>query len=210
VSERGTFVAFEGGEGSGKSTVASMVAARLEEADVRVVLTREPGGTVTGEKVRRILQERLVAWAEAFAFLAARAQLVHEVIEPALASGATVICDRFEASTFAYQGYGRGLSLEALRAANRLATGGCAPDLTVFLDIEPERGMRRKRGETEVIATGREALAFHQRVREGYLKMLEQAAAGAWLRIDATDPVEAVVARAYEAATNPSLSLQQR
>jgi dTMP kinase len=210
VSERGTFIAFEGGEGSGKSTVASLVAARLEEADVRVLLTREPGGTVTGEKVRRILQERLVPWAEAFAFLAARAQLVHEVIEPALQAGATVISDRFEASTFAYQGYGRGLPLEALRAANRMATGGRSPDLTVFLDVEPELGMRRKRGETEVIATGREALAFHQRVRQGYVEMLEQAAAGSWVRIDASATIDSVVARAYEAVMNPSLSLQQR
>jgi dTMP kinase len=100
--------------------------------------------------------------------------------------------------------------LAALREANRLATGGRSPDLTVFLDIDPERGMRRKRGETEVIATGREALAFHQRVREGYLGMLEQAAAGTWLRIDAGAPIDAVVAQAYEAATNASSFLQQR
>jgi dTMP kinase len=196
---RGAFIVFEGGEGSGKSTVASLVAARLEEEDVRVVLTREPGGTVTGEKVRRILHERLSPWGEVFAFLLARAQLVDEVVEPALSSGAIVLCDRYEASTFAYQGYGRGLSLESLREANALATRGLKPDLTVLLDIEPALGMKRKHGETEIVATGKEALAFHERVRSGYLEQLESAPRGSWLRIDATKDLDAVYGLACEA-----------
>ena len=201
MSDRGAFIVFEGGEGSGKSTIAAMVAARLEEADVRVVLTREPGGTVTGEKVRRILHERLLPWGEVFAFLLARAQLVDEVVGPALGSGATVICDRYEASTFAYQGYGRGLPLEALRDANRQATGGLSPDLTVLLDIEPVLGMRRKRGETEIVATGKEALAFHERVRSGYLEQLAGAAPGTWLRLDATLALGSVFSQAHAAVT---------
>jgi dTMP kinase len=199
VTGRGAFVVFEGGEGSGKSTLASMVAARLEEDDLRVVLTREPGGTVTGEKVRRILHERLAPWGEAFAFLLARAQLVDEIIEPALASGAIVICDRYEASTFAYQGYGRGLPLEALREANRQATGGISPDLTLFLDLEPVVGLKRKHGELEIVVTGREALAFHERVRQGYLEMLAAAPQGTWQRIDAARGLDTVFEDAYKA-----------
>jgi dTMP kinase len=199
VTGRGAFIVFEGGEGSGKSTLAALVAARLEEADTRVVLTREPGGTVTGEKVRRILHERLVPWGEAFAFLLARAQLVDEVIEPALSSGAVVLCDRFEASTFAYQGYGRGLPLQALREANAQATGGLSPDLTVFLDVDPSLGLKRKHGEMEIVATGKEALAFHERVRQGYLELLAAADPGTWCRIDAALELETVLARAYAA-----------
>lgn len=200
MSARGKLVVFEGGEGSGKSSIAGSVADRLEEADARVVLTREPGGTVTGEKVRRILHERLAPWAETFAFLAARAQLVEEVIGPALDSGAMVLCDRFEASTFAYQGYGRGLPLETLRLANGFATGGLVPDLTIWLDIDPAVGLRRKHGEGELVSTGNEALGFHQRVREGYQDLFEAAAPGSWLRLDAALPFEHVSVSAIEAA----------
>ena len=199
MSSRGAFIVFEGGEGSGKSTVAAEIVSRLEEADLRVVHTREPGGTVVGEKVRRLLHERLSPWGEVFAFLLARAQLVEEVIEPALASGAIVICDRYEASTFAYQGYGRGLPLDALRDANANATGGLSPNLTVFLDIEPSVGLARKHGEGEAVATGREALAFHERVRAGYLRMLDGARPGSWHRVDAQQELAAVFEEAHAA-----------
>lgn len=199
MSEAGRLIVFEGGEGSGKSTAAGEVAADLEAHDRRVLLTREPGGTVAGEKVRRLLQERLVPWAETYAFLAARAQLVDEIIEPALATGAIVLCDRFEASTFAYQGWGRGLPLEELKQANERATNGRKPDLTIFLDIDPREGLERKHGEREVIATGTEALAFHRRVSEGYRAMYEAAAPGSWTRIDASLPAAAVARKAIEA-----------
>lgn len=188
------FIVFEGGEGAGKSTVAALAANALTEAGRDVVLTREPGGTRVGEHVRGLLHEQLTPWAEAFAFLAARAQLVSEVIRPGLERGAVVLCDRFEASTFAYQGSARGLDLARLREMNHVATGGLHPALTIWLDVDPAVGLARKLGEVEAIVTGREALAFHQRVRAGYLAQFEAAKPGTWLRIDATLPVELVVA----------------
>jgi dTMP kinase len=182
----GRFIVFEGGEGAGKSTLIGLVAPRLRETGAEVVTVREPGGTDAGELVRQLLHLDLTQWAEAFAFLAARAQVVQEVIRPALERGATVLCDRFEASTFAYQGHARGLDLAALRAANAAATGGLRPDLTVWLDLEPEVGLARKHGEAEAIRTGLESLAFHRKVRDGYAALMAEAAPGTWLRLDAT------------------------
>jgi dTMP kinase len=197
----GRFIVFEGGEGSGKSTASAAVAGRLRAAGVTVVHTREPGGTRAGELVRGLLHEELTPWAELFAFLVARAQLVEEVIRPALACGETVICDRFAPSTFAYQVHARGLDEEKVRTANSIATGGLEPDLVVYLDIDPEVGLRRKHGETEAIRTGLEGLAFHRKVREGYLA---QAAAdpARWLVVDGTLPPGEVLARVW-AAVNP-------
>lgn len=192
------FIVFEGGEGSGKSTASAAVAERLRAAGVTVVHTREPGGTRAGELVRGLLHEELTPWAELFAFLVARAQLVDEVIRPALERGETVICDRFAPSTFAYQVHARGLDEAKVRAANAIATGGLEPDLVVYLDVDPEVGLRRKHGETEAIRTGLEGLAFHRKVREGYLA---QAAAEPtrWLVIDGTLPPDEVVERAWAA-----------
>lgn len=192
----GRFAVFEGGEGSGKSTLAAAIARRLAAAGVDVVHTREPGGTDAGELVRDLLHMPLAPWAELFAFLVARAQLVDEVIRPALARGATVICDRFSPSTFAYQVHARGLDEAAVRAANEAATGGLKPELVVYLDIEPEMGLARKHGEAEAIRTGLEALEFHKAVRESYLLQALKAAPGAWLVVDASQPpadVEAAV-----------------
>jgi len=197
----GRFIVFEGGEGSGKSTAAAAVARRLEAAGREVVLTREPGGTPVGERVRALLHEDLTPWAEAFAFLVARAQLVERVIRPALVGGAVVVCDRFAASTFAYQGYARGLDLAALRAANATATGGLEPGLTIYLDIEPSIGLARKHGEGEAIRTGLEALDFHRRVRAGYLALMAEAPAGTWVTVDASLPPEQVEAAAWAAVS---------
>lgn len=190
----GLFVVFEGGEGSGKSTASTAVATVLRDAGREVVHTREPGGTRTGELVRSLLHEPLTPWAELFAFLVARAQLVEEVIRPALARGATVVCDRFAPSTFAYQVHARGLDETSVRAANELATRGLEPHLVVYLDIDPELGLRRKHGEIEAIRTGLEGLAFHRRVREGYLAQAAKAP-GRWLVIDATLPPQEVAER---------------
>jgi dTMP kinase len=198
-SGTGRFIVFEGGEGSGKSTAAKAVVRRLEASGREVVLTREPGGTPVGERVRALLHEELTPWAEAFAFLVARAQLVETVIRPALARGAVVICDRYAASTFAYQGYARGLDLAALRAANAAATGGLEPDLTVFLDIDPAVGVARKHGEGEAIRTGLESLEFHGRVRQGYLALMAEAPAGSWVRVDASRAAAEVEAAAWAA-----------
>ncbi len=198
LSGAARFIVFEGGEGSGKSTASAAIAERLGAAGFTVVHTREPGGTRAGELVRGLLHEKLTPWAELFAFLVARAQLVEEVILPALERGETVICDRFAPSTFAYQVHARGLDEASVRSANTTATGGLEPDLVVYLDLEPEVGLRRKRGEIEAIRTGLEGLAFHRKVREGYLT---QAAAdpARWLVIDATLPPEEVVERVWEA-----------
>ena len=146
--------------------------------------------------MRGLLHEKLTPWAELFAFLVARAQLVEEVIRPALARGETVICDRFAPSTFAYQVHARGLDEASVRTANSIATGGLEPDVVVYLDIDPEVGLRRKLGETEAIRTGLEGLAFHRKVREGYLA---QAAAdpARWLVIDATLSPDEVVERVW-------------
>jgi dTMP kinase len=190
------FIVLEGGEGAGKSTLSAALEARLRAAGRDAVAVREPGSTAAGTAVRALLHEPLTPWAEAFAFLVARAQLVAEVIRPALERGAVVLCDRYEASTFAYQGYGRGLALAALRSANALATGGLSPDITLLLDLEPRLGLARKRGEVEAIRTGLEALAFHERVREGYRAL---AAAPSWATIDATLPPAEVAVRAWSA-----------
>ena len=176
----------EGGEGAGKSTLIGLVAPRLRKTGAEVVTVREPGGTEAGELVRQLLHLDLAPWAEAFAFLAARAQVVQEVIRPALERSATVLCDRFEASTLAYQGYGRGLDLAALRAANAAATGGLQPDLTVWLDLDPGIGLARKHGEAEAIRTGLESLAFHRKVRDGYAALMAEAPEGSWLKLDST------------------------
>lgn len=197
----GRFIVLEGGEGAGKSTLAATLSDRLAATGVEVLTVREPGGTSAGELVRQLLHLHLDPWAETFAFLVARAQLVAEVIRPALARGATVICDRYSPSTYAYQGHARGLDLEDLRRANALATGGLEPHLVVFLDIDPAAGLARKHGETEAIRTGSEDLSFHQKVRQGYLAQLAEAPPGAWLHIDATLPPSRVADQVLAAIT---------
>jgi dTMP kinase len=195
----GRFIVLEGGEGAGKSTLARALAVRFRDAGHEVVLTREPGDTEAGEKVRELLHLELATWAEVFAFLVARAQLVTKVIRPALERGAVVICDRYEASTFAYQGWGRGLDYDDLERVNRLATGGLEPNRVLFLDLPPSVGLARKGGEDEALQTGKEELAFHERVRAGYLSLMEEAPRGQWLRLDATQPPDEVAEQAWSA-----------
>ncbi|MDZ7726690.1 MAG: dTMP kinase [Dehalococcoidia bacterium] len=196
----GRFIVLEGGEGAGKSTLASASSAeRLKEQGKEVVAVREPGGTEAGELVRQLLRLDLDPHAELFAFLAARAQLVTEVIHPALERGATVICDRFEASTFAYQGWGRGLELSELYLLNGLATHHLEPDLVLFLDLEPSLGLQRKHGEDGALRIGQEGLAFHERVRAGYLAQMDEAEPGTWVRLDASKPPEQVIEDAWAA-----------
>jgi len=203
---RGLFVVLEGGEGAGKSTLARTLATRLEAAGHTVVATREPGGTAAGERVRELLSLPLTPWAEAFAFLAARAQIVAEVIRPALERGSVVISDRFAASTFAYQGYGRGLDLDLLRAANAAATGGLEPDITLLLSVPAAVGLARQARHDDRVLTGAEALAFHTRVHAGYAALMGEAAAGQhWQVLDATRPEGEVASEAF-LAVNHALS----
>ncbi|SDB13609.1 dTMP kinase [Desulfonatronum thiosulfatophilum] len=176
------FITFEGIEGCGKSTQSRMVRDHLQASGVPVVWTREPGGCELGVRLRAMLLGRegadLTAHAELFLYLADRAQHVAEVIRPALAEGRIVLCDRFTDSTVAYQGYGRGLDLEMLHAVNQVAVNGCLPDLTIILDLPVETGLARARSRNEEQdqseSEGRfeaESLAFHQRIRDGYLAL---------------------------------------
>lgn len=192
------FITLEGPDGSGKTTQSRLLADWMQEQGLPVLLVREPGGTPIGERVRDILHDPahvgMTPWAEVFLFCASRAQLVAEVIRPALAAGRIVLCDRYADSTLAYQGYGRGLDLESLRTVLHLATGGLKPDLTFYLDISPEEGLaRRLRGGGEWNRLDRETLEFHHRVRAGYLELagLEPRR---WVVVDAARPVEVVQA----------------
>lgn len=192
------FIVLEGGEGTGKSTLLPRLAARLRGEGILVLETREPGGTPVGEGVRVLLRDSLDPWAETFLFLAARAQLTAEVIRPALAQGVWVLCDRFAASTLAYQGYGRGLDLQALRLLNAVATGRLEPDLTILLDLDPAEGLRRKGSAVGDLRTGNEDLSFYQRVREGYRALCAEAP-DRWVVVDAATSLEAVEGAAWAA-----------
>ncbi len=173
---RGWFVTFEGPDGAGKTVQARRLHDLAAEAGLPVVLTREPGGTRLGEAIREVLLSREASAADprsdALLFNAARAQLVREVIEPALEQGALVVSARFSDSTLAYQGYGAGLPLDELRAVAAFATGGLVPDLTILLDLPVLDGLRRKEASAE--ANRFEAdfdRAFHERVRAGFLAL---------------------------------------
>jgi len=180
---KGLFITFEGVEGCGKSTQMELLKGWFEERGGKVLAVREPGGTALGEKVRAILLnsqgEGIDRYAELFLYEACRAQLVSNVIRPALQKGFTVICDRFTDSTLAYQGYGRGLDIGAILSTNALATGGLTPGITILIDCDPEVGLRRAWKRIEAGATGedrfeREEISFHRRVRAGYIDMAEK------------------------------------
>jgi dTMP kinase len=170
---RGVLVTVEGVEGSGKSTQCRRLAARLEGRGLDVVLTSEPDGTALGAGVRRLFEtdgQAPTPLTQVLLFMAARAQHVAQVIRPAFALGACVISDRYVDATMAYQGFGQGVDLETIRDLNALATGGLLPDLTLVLDIEPAVGMSRIGGRP-LDAFEKMDLAFHRRVREGYLEI---------------------------------------
>ena len=185
----GLFITFEGGEGCGKSTQSRLLLKKLEQQNVPVVLTHEPGGTVLGNELRRALKRRWGSFispqAELFLLAASRAQLVAELIRPALEEGKVVICDRFTHSTMVYQGYGRGLDFTAIKMVNNMATRYLNPDLIILLDISPEQGLARKQSLKDRFEL--EDLPFHLRVREGYVKVAA-AEPDRWLVIDASLP----------------------
>ena len=178
---RGRLITFEGPEGAGKSTQAALLISKLEARGIEVVYTREPGGTKLGEAIRGILQynaagEDPCPESEVLLFEASRAQLVRHVIQPALARGAWVLCDRFADSTTAYQGFGRGFSVELMETINRFAIGSAVPDMTILLDVNVSLGMQRcaKRQVGKKVQYDRiesEALEFHEKVRQGYLEL---------------------------------------
>jgi dTMP kinase len=197
----GLFVTFEGGEGSGKSTQLQRLVTRLRSHGLDPLLTREPGGTPLAEGIRGLLLDpgrRPGALAEAFLMEASRAELVADVIRPALAAGRVVMCDRYGDSTLAYQGGGRGIDDALLRAMNRAATGGLVPDLTLLFDLEPERGLTR-RAEAAGVPNrlDREPLEFHRRVRERYLE-LARAEPERWVVLDASLAPDDLEVRVWE------------
>ncbi len=194
------FIVFEGGEGCGKSTQTRALHRRLSKDGFGAILTREPGGTRLGERVRRYLKRTgdtgVSPLAELFLIATARAQLVSEIIRPELEKGKTVICDRFTPSTLAYQGYGRGLDTDAIRDVNDIATDGMTPDLIVLLDMPVEAGLGRKKSK-EKDRFESESLAFHTRVRRGYLD-LAKADPERWLVVDGRLPRKAIERTIWE------------
>lgn len=207
---RGWFITVEGPEGAGKTTQAARLAAHLERRGLDVLQTREPGGTWLGERLRELLLARTAPGAsvdplaDAFLFNAARRQLVVEVIEPALAAGRTVLCARFADSTLAYQGYGAGVPLDRLRALEAAATGGRSPDLTILLDVPPEIGIARKAPDDVTRFEADYDLAFHRRVRDGFLALAAEAP-GRFVVVDATQTVDGTAA-AIEMAVDSRLA----
>ena len=197
---RGAFITIDGPDGGGKTTQAERLRAHLEAAEVPVHLTREPGGTWLGERIREVLLARTAVGAspsdpltDALLFNAARRQLVREVIRPALDAGTTVVCARFADSTTAYQGYGAGVPLDRLRDLATAATDGLVPDLTIVLDVPVATGLARKSPADVTRFEAEFDEAFHERVREGFLA-IAAADPERVVVVDATRPRDAVAA----------------
>lgn len=177
----GTFITFEGGEGSGKSTQIRRLADRLRETSRNVVMTREPGGTPEAEAVRALLVSgdvtRWTANSEALLNYAAREQHLEQVVRPALAAGKLVLCDRFMDSTRAYQGYAGGCDLAFIDALEKAIVGSARPNLTLIFDLDPETGLERARSRGDAVSEDRyerKGLAFHHKLREGFLDILRR------------------------------------
>jgi dTMP kinase len=193
---RAPLITFEGVEGAGKTTLAQHLADWLRAQGVSVRLTREPGGSLLGEHLRPLLlHEPLDAWAELFLFLADRRQHTLQVILPAREQGMWVLCDRYADSTLVYQGYGRGLDIALIRRLNALATGDLTPDLTVLIDLPVEDALARANAPNRFEA---ETLAFHTRIREGYLQ-LARAEPNRFLVLDGLQPLETLKASLEQA-----------
>jgi dTMP kinase len=170
------FITFEGIEGSGKTTHVDLLSDYLCEKGLRVVKTREPGGTPVGEALRRVLLKKglqVLPLAELLVFLASRAQHVEEVIRPALEEGNVVLCDRFVDASYAYQGYGRGIDLGIIETLNRLVTKGVRPNLTILLDCPVDVGLGRKSADGNLDRFEKEELSFHQKIRNAYIELAE-------------------------------------
>ena len=189
------FITFEGPEGSGKSSQLPALADFLETLGYQVVRTREPGGTKIGDQIREVLvrmeNAELHPRTEILLFLAARAQLVEELIIPSLEEGKVVLCDRYGDSTLAYQGYGHGLDLDRLRSMLQFATAGLKPDLTILLDVDVLTGLKRKKAKDEWNRLDAFELSFHERVRNGYHELAAEEPER-WRIVDASESAECV------------------
>jgi len=209
------FITLEGPEGSGKTSQIPILADHIRELGYEVLLTREPGGTFIGDQIRNVLvsldNKALTPQAETLLFLAARAQLVREVIQPALARGVVVLSDRYADATLAYQGYGHGVDLDSLKQLLTFATGGLQPDLKILLDIEVENGLRRKTDCGEWNRLDAYSVAFHERVRNGY-HSLASSEPEKWVVVNADrerDLVQADLRKAVEAALSARYPLPE-
>lgn len=206
------FISIEGGEGAGKSTQADLLMTRLKASGIDALLVHEPGGTDVGEQVRRLVKgdtERS-PMSELFLFESARAQLVQDVIRPALAANRVVVTDRYADSSLAYQGFGRGLDLADVRALNHAATGGLMPNATVLLEITPDQALARVNGtdgssgrsdDPEQERFEREPLEFHHRVAQGF-RSLASEEPGRWFVVDASAPPEGVADKVWSVVSN--------
>jgi len=208
-----SFITFEGVEGCGKTTQIGLLADTLKKAGKKTLLTREPGGCPISDKIRAILLDagnsEMTPKTELLLYAAARAQHIDEVIRPALASGAIVLCDRFTDATIAYQGFGRGLDQNLIKDLNETATTDCRPDLTVLIDCPAETGLKRAIARIEAGTASdskhlreerfeRESLEFHQRVRNGYLQIAADSAER-FIVIDGQGSVAEIAAEIFNA-----------
>jgi dTMP kinase len=202
MNDRGFFITLEGGEGSGKTSLTVKLEKFLAKKGHRVVVTREPGGTKFGEHVRSLLLQHggdvaFSSMAELCLFLSARAQHVEEVIIPALREKRVLLCDRYNDSSIAYQGIGRGLGEEMVEKFCHFASFNVNPDLTLYLDVDPEVGLKRVKKENLYERFEMEKMAFHEKVRQGFLKLARKEA-GRFYIIDANKSEEEVYLRAEE------------
>jgi len=196
------FITFEGTEGSGKTTQIKLLATSLQQLGYQVCCTREPGGTAIGNQIRHILHDvnnrEMTAEAEILLYAASRAQLVRELILPKLNQKQIVLCDRYVESTYAYQGYGRGLNFEILRHLSAFATQELRPDLIIYLDLDIDVGLQRKQvGQAEMNRMDQQTRDFYERVHQGYYEMAQTEPAR-WLIIPASADVEVIQARIYQ------------
>jgi dTMP kinase len=169
------FITFEGSEGCGKSTQSEMLFSYLKAKGAKVIYLREPGGVKLSEMIRTILldpKSKISAQAETLLYMAARAQVVEEIIKPALEAKKIVVCDRFLDSTIAYQGYGLGIDIKVIKSMGNFATGGITPDLTIFLDLPVESGLKHRHNCKDRIE--QRSMSYHEKVRKGYLALAKQ------------------------------------
>lgn len=191
----GIFITMEGPDGSGKTTQIELLKTYLESKGYDIVITREPGGTVISEAIRAIIlnkeYQEMSHMTELLLYASARAQLVNQVIKPALAEGKAVICDRFVESSAVYQGIGRGLGVSTVYEVNNYALGDVKPKLTIFMDLDAKDGIERKENQTELDRMEMEDLSFHERVVEGYRQLAELYPERIF-PVDATLPIEKI------------------
>ncbi len=176
MSSKGLFITFEGGDGCGKSTQLDLVKKYLEEKELQTLTTREPGSVGLGQKLREVILHYdgdVASRAEAFLFLADRAQHIEKIVKPAIEKGIIVLCDRHTDSSVAYQGYGRGEDIEQIKTLNNLATQGIKPDLTLLFDVSTEIAQTRVGSEKDRMESA--GIEFHKKVRQGYLEIAKNA-----------------------------------